>query len=191
MKQTVRLNESELRMMIDEAVNEAMMDEGFFGNVGRGLKSAFGGDAQRMGKAASRMGKSAVSAVTNAGKAVGQAATNAGKAIGQAATSAKNAVGKAATNAKDAVGQAATNMATGIQNKANDIRIGYQSGKQNDQLNKIKSTLQTMLTNGTLGKGRVAKSAQNFIATLDQAIRNNNNAAKDPRGIQANRFSEE
>jgi hypothetical protein len=167
-------------MMIDEAVNEAMMDEGFFGNVGRGLKSAFGGDAQRMGKAASRMGKSAVSAVTNAGKAVGQAATNAGKAIGQAATSAKNAVG-----------QAATNMATGIQNKANDIRIGYQSGKQNDQLNKIKSTLQTMLTNGTLGKGRVAKSAQNFIATLDQAIRNNNNAAKDPRGIQANRFSEE
>jgi hypothetical protein len=158
MKQTIRLNESELRMMIDEAVNEAMMDEGFFGNVGRGLKSAFGGDAQRMGKAASRMGKSAVDAVTNAGRAVGRAATN---------------------------------MATGIQNKANDIKVGYQSGKQNDQLNKIKNTLQTMLTNGTLGKGSVAKSAQNFISTLDQAIRNNNMAARDPRGIQANRFNEE
>ena len=169
MKQTIRPTESELRHLIEESVNQAMLDGGFFGNIGRGLKSAFGGDAQRMGKAVSRMGKSAVGAVTNAGRAVG----------------------RAATNAKDAVGQAATNMATGIQNKANDIKVGYQSGKQNDQLNKIKNTLQTMLTNGTLGKGSVAKSAQNFISTLDQAIRNNNMAARDPRGIQANRFNEE
>ena len=162
MKQTVRLTESELRRMIDESVemviNEAMQDEGFFGNIGRGLKSAFGGDAQKIGQAAGRMGKS---------------------------------IKQGATNAAKAVQKGAQNVAQGAVNKYNDMKVGYQSGQQNDQLNNIKSTLQQMLNNGRLGNGSVAKSAQSFIKTLDQAIRNNNNAARNPRGIQANRFNEE
>lgn len=158
MKQTVRLTESELRNMIEMSINEAMQDEGFFGNIGRGLKSAFGGDAQRLGQAAGRMGKSIRNGVSNAGKAVQKGAQN---------------------------------VAQGAMNRYNDMKVGYQSGQQNDQLNKIKSQLQSMLDNGRLGKGSVAKSAQNFLYTLDKAIRNNNNAAKNPRGIQGSRFNEE
>ena len=158
MKQTIRLTESELRDMIHQSINEAMQDEGFFGNIGRGLKTAFGGDASRIGQGAQR-----------AAQSVGRGAQAAGKAVQQGAQ----------------------NVAKGAVNKYNDMKVGYKSGQQNDQLNKIKSTIQGMLDNGTLGKGSIAKSAQNFLATIDQAIRNNDNAAKNPRGIQANRFNEE
>lgn len=81
MKQTIKLTESELRQMIEMSINEAMQDEGFFGNIGRGFKSAFGGDAQRIGQAAGRMGKSVANGVQKAGQAVGQAAANVGKGI--------------------------------------------------------------------------------------------------------------
>lgn len=151
MRQTIRLTESELRNMIETSINEAMQDEGLFGNIGRSFNTAFGGDASRIGQGAKRAAKS---------------------------------IGKA-------VKRGAENVATGAANKFNDMKVGYKSGQQNDQLNKIKSTLQGMLNNGTLGNGSTAKAAQNFLATLDQAIRNNDNAARNPRGIQANRFKEE
>lgn len=176
MRQTIRLTESELREMIEMSINEALEDEGFFGNIGRGLKSAFGGDAQRIGQGAQR-----------AAQAVGRGAQR----IGQGAQAAAQAVGRGAQAAGKAVQRGAQNVATGAANKFNDMKVGYQSGKQNDQLNKIKGTLQGMLDNGTLGKGNVAKAAQNFIASIDQAIRNNNSAAQNPRGIQASRFNEE
>lgn len=169
MKQTIRLTESELREMIEMSINEALEDEGFFGNIGRGLKSAFGGDAQR----------------------IGQGAQRAAQAVGRGAQAAAQKIGQGAQAAGKAVQRGAQNVATGAANKFNDMKVGYQSGKQNDQLNKIKGTLQGMLDNGTLGKGNVAKAAQNFIASIDQGIRNNNSAAQNPRGIQASRFNEE
>ena len=169
MKQTIRLTESELRDMIHQSINEAMQDEGFFGNIGRGFKSAFGGDASR----------------------IGQGAQRAAQSVGRGAQKAAQAIGRGAQAAGKAVQQGAQNVAKGAVNKYNDMKVGYKSGQQNDQLNKIKSTIQGMLDNGTLGKGSTAKAAQNFLATIDQAIRNNDNAAKNPRGIQANRFNEE
>ena len=42
MKQTIRLTESELRQMINESINEAMMDEGWFGDKMNQAKSAVG-----------------------------------------------------------------------------------------------------------------------------------------------------
>lgn len=166
MRQTIRLTESELREMIEMSINEAMQDEGFFGNIGRGLKSAFGGDASR----------------------IGQGAQRAAQSLGRGAQRAAQAIGRGAQAAGKAVQQGAQNVATGAAKKYNDMKVGYRSGQQNDQLNKIKTTLQGMLDNGTLGKGSTAKAAQNFLATLDQAIRNNDDAARNPRGIKANRF---
>ena len=157
MKQTIRLTESELRSLIEQSINEAIEDEGFFGNIGRGLKSAFGGDVQKFKQGAARAG---------------------------------NAMMQGARNVGNAVAQGAQNMAQGAANKYNDMKVGYKSGRQNDQLNQIKNTLQTMINNGSLGKGSVVKSAQNFIATLDQAIKNNDSAARNPRGIMANRLRE-
>ena len=169
MRQTIRLTESELREMVEMSISEALEDEGFFGNIGRGLKSAFGGDAQMIGQGAQR-----------AAQSVGRGAQRAAQAVGQGAQAAGRAVQRGAQN-----------VATGAAKRYNDMKVGYRSGQQNDQLNKIKTTIQGMLDNGTLGKGSTAKAAQNFLATLDQAIRNNDNAAKNPRGIQANRFNEE
>lgn len=166
MRQTIRLTESELREMIEMSINEAIQDEGFFGNIGRGLKSAFGGDASR----------------------IGQGAQRAAQSLGRGAQRAAQAIGRGAQAAGKAVQQGAQNVATGAAKKYNDMKVGYRSGQQNDQLNKIKTTLQGMLDNGTLGKGSTAKAAQNFLATLDQAIRNNDDAARNPRGIKANRF---
>ena len=42
MKQTIRLTESELRQMINESINEAMMDEGWLGDKMNQAKSAVG-----------------------------------------------------------------------------------------------------------------------------------------------------
>ena len=99
-------------------------------------------------------------------------------------------LGNRARNVGNAVRQGAQNLAQGVSNKYNDMKVGYNAGRQNDQLNNIKNTIQKMLKNGTLGKGSVAKAAQNFIYTLQQAIQNNNYAASNPRGIMANRLRE-
>jgi hypothetical protein len=177
MRQTIRLTESELREMVEMSINEALEDEGFFGNIGRGLKSAFGGDAQMIGQGAQR-----------AAQSVGRGAQRAAQAVGRGAQRAAQAVGQGAQAAGRAVQRGAQNVATGAAKRYNDMKVGYRSGQQNDQLNKIKTTIQGMLDNGTLGKGSTAKAAQNFLATLDQAIRNNDDAARNPRGIKANRF---
>ena len=42
MRQTIRLTESELREMIEESINEAMMDEGRWNQLKQGAKSLIG-----------------------------------------------------------------------------------------------------------------------------------------------------
>ena len=85
MKQAIRLTESELRDMIQQSINEAMQDEGFFGNIGRGLKSAFGGDASRIGQGAQRAAQSVGRGAQKAAQAIGRGAQAAGKAVQQGA----------------------------------------------------------------------------------------------------------
>ena len=42
MRQTIRLTESELRQMIEESINDAMLEEGFKDQLVQGAKSFFG-----------------------------------------------------------------------------------------------------------------------------------------------------
>ena len=42
MKQTIRLTESELKQMIEESINEAMVDEGLWNQLKQGTMAAFG-----------------------------------------------------------------------------------------------------------------------------------------------------
>lgn len=144
MAQRIRLTESELRDIIEMTINEALIEEDLVRNLVRGVKSAFGGDAGRIGQGARRIG--------------------------------------------GALKRGAKKLAKGAVDKYYDAKVGYQTGKQNDQLNKIKNTLQGMVDSGQLGKGNVAQAAQNFIGTIDTAIRNNDSAADNPRGIQGKRF---
>lgn len=76
MKQTIRLTESELRQIIEESINEAMQDEGFWGNLGSGIKNAFGGDAQRIGQSAQRAAQAVGRGAQKVGQAVQQGAQN-------------------------------------------------------------------------------------------------------------------
>ena len=178
MRQKIRLTESELNSLIMESVvhtliEEGLVDESVLGNLGRGLKSAFGKDFKKMTTKAQ-------AGLQTAGNAMASGAKAAGKAM--------SAAGKAVTSGAKAVRRGAQDFGQDVQDRYNDLKIGYRSGQQNDRLNKIKGSLQQMLSNGTLGNGRVAQSAQEFIGVLDQAIRNNNTAARNPRGIQGNRF---
>ena len=189
MRQKIRLTESELNSLIMESVvhtliEEGLVDESVLGNLGRGLKSAFGKDFKKMTTKAQAGLQTAGNAMASGAKAAGKAMSAAGKAV----TSGAKAAGKAVTSGAKAVRRGAQDFGQDVQDRYNDLKIGYRSGQQNDRLNKIKGSLQQMLSNGTLGTGRVAQSAQEFIGVLDQAIRNNNTAARNPRGIQGNRF---
>lgn len=72
MKQTIRLTESELRSVIQDSVNEALQDEGFLQNVGRGFKNAFAGDGKRMAKGASNMANNIKRGAQKVGDAIGK-----------------------------------------------------------------------------------------------------------------------
>jgi hypothetical protein len=195
MRQTIRLTESELRNLIEESVNEAMMNEGKVRNalrsVRNGFNSAFGRDVERFKQGARNAGNTVVQGAKDIGRGVAQDARDAGRAVVQGAKDIGRGVAQDARDAGRAVVQGAKNIGRGVSNRYNDFKVGYNAERQNNQLNDIKNTVQTMIDNGTLGKGSTVKAAQKFIATLDQAIQNNNYAANNPRGIMANRLREE
>ena len=155
MKQTIRLTESELREMIEESINEAMMDEGFFGSIGRGLKNAFGGEASRIGQGAQR-----------AAQSIGRGAQAAGKAVQRGA----QAVGRGAQAAGKAVQQ-------GAQTRWNAAKAGYQANQNNDKIDRIINDLADLQTSGVL-HGKAMTNAINVLVTnLKQAKGRNNSTA--------------
>lgn len=93
MKQTIRLTESELRDYINNAVCEALEDEGFFGGLGS-LASKAG---NRMGKAIGGATDAIGNAYNNAKQQVGNAYQNAKKTyqMGSINQDAQNAISKA------------------------------------------------------------------------------------------------
>ena len=154
-KQTIILTESELREMIEASINEAMQDEGFFGNMWRGAKNAFGGDASRIGQGAKRMGQS----VGNAARKVGQA------------------VGNAAQKAGQAVQQGAQNVAQGAQKRYNAAKAGFQAGQYNDKLDNLEKLLTDLQSKGVLHGNKTNQAIQTLIYQIGMLRRGNNSAA--------------
>ena len=155
MKQTIRLTESELRQMIEESINEAMQDEGFLSSIGRGLKNAFGGDAQRIGQGAQR-----------AAQAVGRGAQRVGQAVG-------NAVGQGV----DAVKQGAQNVQQGAQSRWNAAKAGYQANQNNDKIDRIIKDLTDLQTSGVLHGNAMNQAIKVLMTNLKQAKGRNNSTA--------------
>ena len=99
----ITLSESQLRSIIEEAVNDELqrIDErkGFFNsakNMGRSIFGAFRSDAERTGDAMADAGRSIMNGVGNVGRAIG----NAGRAVGDAVGNARRAVGDAKKKVK-------------------------------------------------------------------------------------------
>lgn len=124
------LNEAELTKIINESVerkiNEAIqngeLDEGFWQNIGQGIKGAFGNDAQRVGASvknginnAKEMGGRAVNAVKNAGQQVAGAAQN-----------------------------AYNNTKKGVNQRVGAFKANYAAGRNADKINNVISTLREL-----------------------------------------------
>lgn len=74
-KQTIRLTESEFENMIYETINEALENEGFISNIGRGMKGALGlSNDFSLGKGAKRIGQNIKQGVQNVAQNVAQGA---------------------------------------------------------------------------------------------------------------------
>ncbi len=155
MKQTIRLTESELRQIIEESINEAMQDEGFWGNLGSGIKNAFGGDAQRIGQSAQR-----------AAQAVGRGAQKVGKAVQQGA----QRVGQA-------VQQGAQNVQQGAQNRWDAAKAGYKASQNNDKIDRIMKDLTELQSSGVLHGNAMTQAINVLMRNLKQAKGRNNSTA--------------
>ena len=132
MRRRVRLTESQLRGVVEEAsrrVIQEMIDEGFFnwlgnvaGNVVQGATNAYNGAVD--------WGKNAANTVANA-------ATNAYNNTVDWGKNAANTVANTAVNAYNGavnLGNQAYNAAKqGIKQAGNDFSSGYQQGRQNQQ----------------------------------------------------------
>ena len=166
MKQTIRLNENELRSLIAECVMQTLNEEqkeGFFGNIGRAMGNAFGGDASKMRDKARHFGSAVKDKAQQAGSAIKSGVQQAGQAIQNKAQQAGNAVK-----------QGAQNVATGAQQRYQAAKAGYQTGQKNDKINKLISDIQDLQNSGIL-TGRATNQAINVLmSNLKQAMGRNN-----------------
>lgn len=89
MRQQIRLSEADLHRIIRNCVNEAIEDENFFKNVGRGIKNAFGGDAEKVGGAISKGVRNVGSAIASGARSVKQGAQNFGRGVSNRYNAAK------------------------------------------------------------------------------------------------------
>ena len=135
------VNES-VKKVINEAVQNGELDEGFWGNIGQGIKGAFGGDANRVA--------SAVRTGVDKAKNMGQNAYNAVKNAGQ----------KVAGAAKDAYGT----VQTGVNQRVNAFKANYAAGQNADKINNVISTLRELQQNGVI-------SGAKTNATIDELER--------------------
>lgn len=156
MRKTVNLTEADLHRIINQCVNEALEDEGFFGNIGRGIKNAFGGDASRAAAGARRMGNSVGGAIRQAG----------------------NAVAQGARQAAGAVKQGAENFGKGVSQRYNAAKAGFEDGQKNDKIDGVIKSLQELQQQGILhgaATNQVIKELMGQLGKLKGS--NNSNAA--------------
>jgi len=151
----ITLSESQLRSIIEEAVNDELqrIDErkGFFNsakNMGRSIFGAFRSDAERTGDAMADAGRSIMNGVGNVGRAIG----NAGRAVGDAVGNAGRAVGDAVGNARRAVGDAKKKVKKYGEDRVKSIKGQYKAyqdyGKIEDLLNTINELHQDGVLHG-------------------------------------------
>lgn len=158
------ITESQLQNLINnivaEEIQRSVMEEGFWGNVGRGLKNAFGGDAAKIGQGAQKFGN-----------AVGRGLKNAAGAVGNAA----NAVGQGVKNAASAVGR-------GVQQRATAFKDSYNASKYSDKFQSILDELNELVANGALNN----VAAKKAIGMLKGAFTQQNSANSDQAAASRN-----
>lgn len=142
------VNES-VKKVINEAVQNGELDEGFWGNIGQGIKGAFGGDANRVA--------SAVRTGVDKAKQMGQNAYNAVKNAGQ----------KVAGAAKDAYGT----VQTGVNQRVNAFKANYAAGQNADKINNVISTLRELQQNGVISGAKTNATIDELERLLQMGMR--------------------
>lgn len=155
------LNENDLKAIINESVakviNEAIqngeLDEGFWSNISQGFKGALGGDVknattklQNGFNRAKEMGQNAMNTVRNAGQKVAGAAQN-----------------------------AYSNVQKGVNQRVNAFKANYAAGQNADKINNVIATLRE------LQQAKVISGAKTN-ATIDELERLLNMGMKGMRG---------
>ena len=142
------VNES-VKRVINEAVQNGELDEGFWGNIGQGIKGAFGGDASRVA--------SAVRTGVDKAKNMGQNAYNAVKNAGQ----------KVAGAAKDAYGT----VQTGVNQRVNAFKANYAAGQNADKINNVISTLRELQQNGVISGAKTNATINELERLLQMGMK--------------------
>lgn len=105
MKQQIRLTESELQNIIEESVRrviaENMEDEGFFGDLWKAGKNAFGGDVNRAKAAAQQTGANIRNGIQNGYNNVKQGVQNGYNNVRQGVQKRANAFGASMNASKN------------------------------------------------------------------------------------------
>lgn len=142
------INESVTRI-INESIQNGDLDEGFWGNIGQGIKGAFGGDASRVA--------SAVRTGVDKAKNMGQNAYNTVKNAGQ----------KVAGAAKDAYGA----VQTGVNQRVNAFKANYAAGQNADKINNVISTLRELQQNGVISGAKTNATINELERLLQMGMR--------------------
>ncbi len=145
MKQTIRLTESELRDYINNAVCEALEDEGFFGGLG--------------------------SLASKVGNKFGQGFNKAGSALGGVFNKGKEAVGKAYNNAKQQVGDTYQNAKKTYQMGSINQDAQSAINKAVEALNNLKALNQKSLQYSNVApiNKKAMANIENTIASLQDS----------------------
>lgn len=105
MRQQIRLTESELQNIIEESVRrviaENMEDEGFFGDLWKAGKNAFGGDVNRAKAAAQQTGANIRNGIQNGYNNVKQGVQNGYNNVRQGVQKRANAFGASMNASKN------------------------------------------------------------------------------------------
>lgn len=151
MKQTIRLTESELRTLIEESVNEALMDEGFFDGLGA-LGNKFKNKAKRDGQ---------------------NLATKAGGVVDKVTGAVKNAYGQAkgaVQGAMDKAGTAVQNTKDAVKDVYKNTKKTYQVGSANGDAQKaVKNALQSLQNLYTANEKMQQAGMSNIIGNKQQS----------------------
>ena len=142
------ITENQLHQIIRECVEDALIEVGFFSQLGGALRGGFGNTANRVGNALSNAGKSAWGGVKNAASAVG------------------NAVGRAGTAVANGVANAYNNTAQAVKDTGTRMKQGFLVQQNLDKINNLNKLLTDLTNNGILS----GQATQQAVATLQQAL---------------------
>lgn len=161
----IQLTESDLHDIVNGAVQEILVQEGFWSN----LKGAF----KPMGQVANQAGQ-------KMGGGIAQAAKNVGNKVGQMAQNVGNKVGNAATKVGQTVQSGANTMRAGWQNaklqglkddtiKALQNYVAYASktvGAGDPTIQAVNNAIAALRKNASLGNARVGAYRNQFASNL-------------------------